>query len=276
MRHIFRYLSFVMLSLLAACSTPQKTIYFSSNTALDPSVQVQKIEKPKEPIIQSDDIIAISITTISSMSDPNKSPVSIFSEGGTPFSITATIGSGAGSASGNNNAYRVDAGGYIDFPVLGKIRIGGLTIREAKDLLAKKLKDYVKEPVVEARIINYKVTVLGEINHPGFVIAPNQQITILDAIAACGDIPITGRKDNIMVIRETEGTREYARLNLNSKEIFNSPYYYLKQNDVVYIEPARIKRQQGNEFLQFYLPAVTSLLSTVLAVYGIVQISKLK
>jgi len=261
--------------LFANCKTPQRTIYFNENVPNDASVQVQKIDRIKEPIVQPDDILAVTITTISSITE--KTPLTIFSEGGTTYGITATTGAGGpamGATGAGGNAYLVDADGYMDFPVLGKVKAAGLTVRQVKDLLAQKLKDYVKDPVVEARIINYKVTVLGEVNHPGFVIAPNQKINILDALAASGDIPITGRKDNVLIIRETEGTREFAHLNLNSINVFSSPYYNLKQNDIVYVSPSRIRRQQSNEFVQFYLPVFTTLLSTVLAVYGIVQISK--
>ncbi|MGN6566703.1 MAG: polysaccharide biosynthesis/export family protein [Flavipsychrobacter sp.] len=228
----------------------------------------------KEPIVQPDDILAISVTTISSITE--KTPLTLFSEGGTSYGITATTGAAgpAIGASGGGNAFLVDADGYMDYPVLGKVKAAGLTVRQVKDLLAQKLKDYVKDPVVEARIINYKVTVLGEVAHPGFVVAPNQKISILDALAASGDITITGRKDNVLIIRETEGTREFAHLNLNSINVFSSPYYYLKQNDIVYVQPSRVRRQQSNDFVQFYMPVFTTLLSTALAVYGIVQISK--
>ncbi|HXS36854.1 MAG TPA: polysaccharide biosynthesis/export family protein [Flavipsychrobacter sp.] len=274
MRPIVQIATIACILFFAACAAPQKTIYFNDNTPLDQSVQVQKIERLKEAVVQPDDILAINVTTISSIADPK--PVTIFNEGGTAFSITATIGGAGGgsSSSGHSNAYRVDEDGLIDFPAIGKIKVSGLTMRQVKDLLAQKLTAYIKDPVVEARIINYKVTVLGEVNHPGTIVAPNQKINILDAIAAAGDIPISGRKDNVLIIRETEGNREFARLDLNSRNVFNSPYYYLRQNDIVYVEPAKLRRQQNNEFLQFYLPTITALISTVLAVYGIVQITK--
>jgi polysaccharide export outer membrane protein len=178
-----------------------------------------------------------------------------------------------GGGSNSSNGFLVDASGYIDYPFLGKVKVGGLTIRQAKDALANRLRSIVKEPVVEIRIVNYRITVLGEVARAGTIIAPNHKMSIIDAIAAAGDIPITGRKDNILVIRENEGTREFARLNLNSREVFTSPYFYLKQNDIVYVEPARIRRQEGNDFFRFYLPTITTLMSTLLAVYGIIQLS---
>ncbi|MBS1585401.1 MAG: polysaccharide biosynthesis/export family protein [Bacteroidetes bacterium] len=271
MQRLINIIAIAGVLLFTACAAPQKTIYFAENTPNDVSVQVQRMERLKDITIQPEDILAIHVTTISSLAE--KTPVSIFNDGGTTFSISGSAGAGGGGGA-QNTGYLVDVNGFIDFPVVGKIKVDGLTLRAVKDLIAQKLKDYVKDPVIEARIINYKVTVLGEVNHPGTVLAPNHKMSVIDAIAAAGDIPISGRKDNIMVIRENEGTREFARLNLNSRNVFTSPYYYLKQNDIVYVEPARIRRQQGNEFFQFYLPTITALISTILAVYGIIQLSK--
>jgi polysaccharide biosynthesis/export protein len=260
-----------LITLLASCAGPRKSIYFKDVAPLDPTIQTQKMDKVKEVIIQSDDILAINVSTISSILEPT-SPTNLFNDGGTAFSVSSASGSEMGPASGKG--YLVDPLGYIDFPVIGKTKVGGMTIRQAKDAMALKLKNYVKEPVVELRIINYRITVLGEVNRPGAIIAPNHKMSVIDAIAAAGDIPITGRKDNITVIREIEGTREFAHLNLNSKEVFTSPYFYLKQNDIIYVEPARLRRQEGNDFFRFYLPTISTLLSTVLGVYGILQITK--
>jgi polysaccharide export outer membrane protein len=272
--HQFRYIVVVVCLLLVyGCSAPQKTIYFADNSAQNPTVQVDNIDRRKEIIILPEDIISIKVSTITSFLEKTSSanPASIFNEAGTAYNITSSLGGGSGAL---NLGFLVDANGFIDYPVLGKLKISGLTLRQVKDMLASKLKDYVKEPVVEASIINYKITVMGEVGHAGSIISPNHKISVIDAIAAAGDIPITGRKDNVLIIRETEGKREFARLNLNSRSVFNSPYYYLKQNDVVYVEPARLRRQQSNEFMQFYLPAITTFVSTILAIYGIVQITK--
>lgn len=265
------YAGFACICLMTACSAPQKTIYFSENTSMDPSVQVDNIERRKEITILPDDILAVNVTTISSIMD-SKTPVNIFNEGGTSFDIAGSLGGSAGGA--GQKGFLVDPEGYIDYPVIGKVKVSGMTLRQVKDALSQKLKALVKDPVVEARIINYKITVVGEVGRPGSIIAPNHKISVVDALALAGDVPITGRKDNVLIIRETEGKREFARLNLNSRNVFSSPYYYLKQNDIVYVEPSRLRRQESNEFLRFYLPTITTLMSTALAIYGIVLISK--
>lgn len=275
MRQLYNLVAMAIILLATSCAAPQKTIYFAENAPLDPHVQVENIEKRKEIVILPDDILAINVSSISSITagSGTSDPVTIFNEGGTVYNITSSIGGGQ-SGGGSNKAYLVDANGFIDYPVLGKVKVSGLTLRQVKDMLAKRLEDFVKDPVVEARIINYKITVLGEVGSPGSIIASNHKLSVVDAIALAGDMPITGRKDNVLIIRETEGRREYARLNLNSRNVFSSPYYYLKQNDIIYVEPARVRRQESNDFLRFYLPTMTSLLSTAIAIYGVTQIVK--
>jgi polysaccharide export outer membrane protein len=275
MRQIYNLVAMAIVLLATSCAAPQKTIYFQENAPLDPHVQVENIERRKEITILPDDILAITVSSISSITAVAGAtdPVKIFNDGGTVYSTTASIGASGGGA-GANKGYLVDANGFIDYPVLGRVKVSGLTLRQVKDMLAKRLEDFVKEPVVEARILNYRITVLGEVGTPGSIVASNHKLSVVDAIALAGDMPITGRKDNVLIIRETEGRREYARLNLNSRNVFSSPYYYLKQNDIIYVEPARVRRQESNDFLRFYLPTFTSLLSTAIAIYGVSQIVK--
>lgn len=263
----------VLLSLvLFSCAAPKRTIYFNTNVPVDSSVTSLAVAPVRETVIQPDDILAINITSVSSIS--GKDPVSIFKEGGTPFTVMAGGGSSSGSGGGTaNSGYLVDKEGFIDFPAVGKLRVAGLSMRQAKESIAQELKLYMKEPVVEVRILNFKVTVLGEVGLQGTILAPNHKINIIEAIAASGGIPATGRKENVMVIRENNGHRDFTYLNLNSRDVFKSPYYYLKQNDIVYVEPSRIRRQESNEFLRLYLPIVTTLLSTGLTVYGIVRLT---
>lgn len=257
---------------LGSCVSNKNIVYFQNNEKNRVPLEESPILSKYESVIQPDDILAINITSISSIT-VEKDPVNVFKQGGTQYTITATQG-GIASASPQSSGYLVDREGFIDFPVLGKIKMGGLTIRAAKDALGLRLKDYVKDPVVEVRIINYKVVVLGEVRSPGTIIAPNHTINIIEALAAAGDIPVTGKKSNVMVVRENEGKKEFARLDLASKDVFNSPYYYLRQNDIVYVEPSKVRRQEQNEFFRIYLPSFTAVLSTILAVYGITQISK--
>ncbi|RYZ53434.1 MAG: polysaccharide export protein, partial [Sphingobacteriales bacterium] len=182
---------------------------------------------------------------------------------------SAGAGGGGGGGGGENlKGFLVDPDGYIDYPVIGKLKVSGLTLREIKTLLANRLaSDYVKDPVVEVRILNYKVTVLGEVRHPGVVIAPNHRMNVLEAVAAAGDINLTGRRDNVMIIREVNGQREFANVNLNSRNAFTNPYFILKQNDIVYVQASKaVRENSSNTFTKFWLPVIAAAASAVSAV----------
>lgn len=266
----------LMLVLFVSCGTPKRSIYFRTHTPMDStSERVANMPAP-QTIVKADDILAVNVTSSSSIRE-DLDPVLIYNEGGTTIPSSAVGGSQGSRAAGGGKGYLVDQDGFIDFPIVGKLSVAGMTIRQVKEILQQKLSSRIKDPVVEVRIMNYKVIMLGELSAPGVVISPGHGINILEAIAAAGDIKYTGNKDNVLLVRqENDGTKKMIRLNLNSAEIFNSPYFELKQNDIVYVEPNRLQRSQNNEFLRLYLPAITSVISTALAVYGIVQIAESK
>jgi polysaccharide export outer membrane protein len=269
-----RIISALLLFVLASCGGTRRAIYFATDDRTDSAMRTEAMNTDFQTIIQKDDILAINVSSISSIPDDIRAqsqidPVKIFREGGTQFNVVATPGAGV-----SNPGFLVDEEGYIDYPVLGKIKVAGLTIRGAKDALAQRFKKYLKEPVVEVRIINYKVVVLGEVNRPGTIIAPNHKITILDAIAAAGDIPITGRKDNVLVIRQEDGRRVEGRVNLNSRATFNSPFFYLRQNDIVVVEPGTVRRQANNTFTQIYLPLISTFVGVASLIVTIIVLSR--
>jgi len=133
--------------------------------------------------------------------------------------------------------YIVDKSGNIDFPVIGQVKVAGLTAEETKALLKEKLAAYLKDPIINIRLKNFTVTILGEVKQPGTYPVIGEQITILEALGLANDLGIKGKRDNVLVIREFNGTKIYHRIDLTSKEALNSPVYYLTQNDVVYVEP---------------------------------------
>jgi polysaccharide export outer membrane protein len=137
--------------------------------------------------------------------------------------------------------YLVDNDGTIELPLIGKVKIGGLRTTDAADTIRTRLGAYLKEPSVVVRNINFKISVLGEVKIPGIFVIPDEKITLPQILSMAGDLTIYGNRSNIMIIREENGKREYARLNLTSREIFDSPYYYLRKNDVVYVEPIKSK-----------------------------------
>jgi polysaccharide export outer membrane protein len=260
-----------LLLFLGACTGARRTVYFRENTPPMPSVSTIDVQQQSEAIIQPNDIVAINIASVSLYKE-NTSQV--FTEGGLAYTPAALNGQNMGAAITTKNTFLVDSNGYIDYPRIGRLKLSGLSTRDAKNLLGEKLKDYLTQPAIEVRIMNYRITILGEVGAQGPIYASNQRLNIIDAISAAGGIPITGRKDNVLIIRETGNKREFARVDLNSRNVFNSPYYYLKQNDIVYVEPSRLRRQEANEFLRFYLPVATSLLTTAFSVYTLVLVSQ--
>ena len=138
--------------------------------------------------------------------------------------------------------YYVDSDGVIEFPAIGKLKVGGMKRMEATRLIGQKLQPFLKDATVIVRIQNYKVSVLGEVKNPGTFTIPNEKITIVEAIGIAGDLLITGERCNISVFREENGSRKEYSIDLTSKSLFGSPVFYLEQNDVVYVRPNRAKR----------------------------------
>ena len=169
--------------------------------------------------------------------------------GGSNILDLAIVNSGSGNAPGSGITpgtaaaigYLVEADGNIKLPYVGVIKAAGLTRLQLELNLTKLFKDFTKNPIVNVRFLNYSFSVVGEVNNKGRYSMPNERATILDAISMAGDLTELGKRDNILVIREFDGKRNFGRVNLLSKNIFNSPYYYLKNNDVVYVEPVKAK-----------------------------------
>ena len=180
---------------------------------------------------------------------------------------------------GYNNFQRVDPvmDGYlvkndeIIFPVLGKIKVGGLTPLQVSKIIEEKLISggYISDPMVTVKILNYKVYVMGEVARPGAVTVDNEKMTILEALSVVGDLTIYGLRTNVTVIREKDGKREIGNVDLTSKDIFTSPYYYLQQNDVVYVEPNNRRKRQGVQDLTM-ISAATSLASFFASMVSII------
>ncbi|MBS1615182.1 MAG: polysaccharide biosynthesis/export family protein [Bacteroidetes bacterium] len=270
-RSFFQALPLACLLFLCACGSVRKTVYFRDDAPQQAATTEQVMQKDDEATIQPNDILAINVASITFYKEGQTSQV--FLDGGLPYSGGNPASGGGETTGSGRNTYLVDSVGYIDYPRVGKLKLAGLSTREAKNLLAEKLKDYLFQPAIEVRILNYRITMLGDVGREGPIYVSNHKVSIVDALAAAGGIPITGRKDNVLVIREVGNKRMFARLDLNSRNVFNNPYYFLKQNDIVYVEPSKIRRQEANTFLRFYLPIVTSFITTALSVYTIVLVN---
>lgn len=176
----------------------------------------------------------------------------------------------AGNAQPEVIGYKVGEDGNLDFPVVGQLKMVGLTIREAELRLKEKVSVYLKDPVINIKFLNLKVTIIGEVNRPGTIDIPVENMTILQAIGLAGDVSIYGDRANITIIREQNGKRSVGKINLLKSDIFNSPFYYLQQNDVIIAQPSDLKDTQVNSLSsREVLPWVTagvSLASLLIAV----------
>lgn len=177
--------------------------------------------------IQPDDLLQINI----SAEDPKITA---------PFNLNPTNVIGEGGQAGSKsviNDYLVDADGYIDFPELGKLKLSGLTRSEVLALFKKKISAYIKNPIITVRLQNFKVAVQGEVNGPSVLKVATDRFTLIEALTMAGDLKATARRDNILVIRDIDGVKSYHRVDVTKADFINSPYYYMAQNDVVYVEP---------------------------------------
>lgn len=159
--------------------------------------------------------------------------------------------------------YLVNDDGTIEFPVLGTVEVGDLTRKELVNYLKKEISTYIKNPIINIDIVNYKVTVLGEVNRPGTFTIPDERITILEALGMAGDLNIYGKRDNILVLREENGVRTYSKIDITKSDFIESPFYYLKQNDVVYVQPnsAQVGAAAYNRNSTVYISIASVLIS---------------
>lgn len=220
-----RYLKYALIVLLfASCASKKGVVYFQD---IDGSTLKKVDSVYSNPTIQFNDQLRISL---SALDDKSLSPFKFTGGSATTEGIET-------AATAIDETYSVDMKGNIEFPVLGKLKLDGLTITQAQILLQDSLENYVTDPIVQIEIINFKFTVLGSANRPGTYNLDEESVNLLQAIGYAGDFSITGRRENVLIVREQDGQRISARVDFTSSNWMNSEFYYVKQNDVIYIEP---------------------------------------
>ncbi|WP_162426734.1 polysaccharide biosynthesis/export family protein [Pontibacter pudoricolor] len=249
--HIYLYIFFFgCLLFQTSCASRQNSTYFNNASKSEYTQQVENLE----PIIQKNDLLSISVYSL------NPEATEIFNESNANTGRSSTATSNISQSVG----YLVDQEGNIQFPLLGRVKAAGLSKKDLRDnirteLLRRKL---LIEPSVDIRYLNYKVSVLGEVARPSVLTIPNEKITLLEALGLAGDLTIFANRENILLIREEEGKKKLTRINLTTDELFTSPNYYLKSNDIIYVEPNKTKIQSVSPVRQ-WLPVVFSGLSIV-------------
>ncbi|MEO9513924.1 MAG: polysaccharide biosynthesis/export family protein [Flavobacteriaceae bacterium] len=216
---VTKLISFLtILLLIGSCASKKEIVYFQDASNFETMVDKNSFE----PKFKVDDVISIFVSTLDNEASI---PFNLF-RGGTEDGIRP-----------EQVNYIVDSHGEIDFPVIGKVKIAGLSPEETRILLRERLSDYLRNPIINIRLTNFTITILGEVSRPGTYPVNGERITILEGLGLAGDLTIKGQRENVMVIRDFDGTKVYNRVDLTSKELLSSPVYYLTQNDVVYVEP---------------------------------------
>ncbi len=236
--------------LISSCGNTKKIVYF--NNVPDAAFKDTKV--PRQSPIQPNDILSITISSANAAASQ-------------PFNLQSNNISRATTVTGSNNesgGYLVNADGTIDLPILGAVQAGGLTKEELKTKIINLIlsQKQLIDPIVDIRYLNYEVTVLGEVAKPTVITVPNEKISLLKALGLAGDLTIYGKRNNVLLIREENGEKITRHINLNSSDFFNSPYYYLKPNDVIYVQPNATKAATASRSTQ-YLPIIFSALSVV-------------
>lgn len=255
-RIIISYLTLLLVALVAfsSCAPKSNHVYYQNiDEILNNNEKLANFETRFQP----DDLLMI----IVSAEDV---------EAAAPFNLINTMTSNpnnpAGSGQMQQQLYLIDSKGLIDFPKIGTLKLSGLTRTEAVNLIKEKVQKYINDPIVNLRIMNFKITVQGEVVRPGVHTINSERLTLPEAIALSGDMTIYGKKENVLIIRENNGKKTYNRVDMTKADFINSPYYFLNQNDIVYIEPnkTRINSSAVGPNISIGISAL-SLLVTILA-----------
>ena len=225
-------ISILAIILATSCASRKDLVYFQDEPIGDGLLD----STPQQLIYKPDDMLNISVSAADNLAaQPFNLPVVTFSDD-------------VNSAQGNMRLqnYLIDYEGYIEFPVLGKIKMAGLTRTEATAMLKEKIKVYARDPIVNIRLANFTVTIIGEVNSPGTFTIQDERITLLEALGLANDLSIFGQRKNVLLIREVDGKKKFAKIDLTSINAVNSPLYYLQQNDVIVVEPNNAKIRQSN------------------------------
>lgn len=242
-------LAMLCVMMMFSCRSPKEAVYFNNQPEGEFAINNPLLQQP----IVANDILSIAV------SSPNPDASAVFN--------------GPANNANKITSYLVEKDGSIQFPVLGKIQAAGLTKAQLIDFIRNSLidKKLLLDPIVTINYLNFRVTVLGEVAKPMVVAVPNEKISLLEALGMAGDLTIYARRDNVMLIREENGKRLIKRINLNSSDLFNSEYYFLKSNDIIYAQPNKSKIFSTSNTRQI-LPLVFSTISLVaLVVYRLRQ-----
>lgn len=250
-------ISMIMVSVFSSCLTYKKIVSFQDGEDLKEG-KSDTIMNYIPLKVQPNDVLAININSY------NMEEASKFNLMETRFTARASGGGGGGAV--DPFGYRVDSKGYIEMPVIGRVYVKDSTIEEIRDLVFKRINatGYLQDLSVQVQFLTFKITILGEVNNPGTYTITNSKITILEAVGLASDLTLFSKRDDIMIIREKDGQRSYGRVDLKTKAVFESPYYYLLPNDIVYVNPDRSKILTTPDPVTRYIGTIAAVASFIL------------
>jgi polysaccharide biosynthesis/export protein len=232
----------VSLMMLSGCAARRDLVYFSN---MAETATVNK-SQDQQVLIKRGDVVNVTVNSLSP-------------ESNNLFYGNKNMGTNPRPGS---EGYKVDKNGNIQLPLIGEIKIEGLSVEDAQTAIASELIKHVKAPVVDLRLSNFKITVIGEVNKPATFIINDEQVNVLEALGLAGDMTVYGRRENVLIIRNEDGNKTMTRLNLNKLESMKSPFFTLKQNDIVYIEPDRSKAVEYSQNTRM-MPLVIASISAI-------------
>jgi len=241
--YLYLFFAFLLYSSLHSCVLPKRYVYFNnikSDTLHPGEIVLDSGAVFEEPKIFVNDILSVSIQTLA-QNEGNE----LISKS----SVSSDLSSG----------FQVDKNGYVEISLIGFVKVAGLTTSEARELIKQKAKEYYKDPLVNVRIANFDVTVLGDVGSPGIVKMPTEKTSIIDVIALAGDLSNTAKRNNILLVRREGENTKFVRLDITSSDIFKSPYFYMKHRDYIYVEPSNFKRQASDNTITRYLSYIGGL-----------------
>lgn len=251
-----------LVGMASSCVTQKQMTYLRDADPSKADTINATFQSQSEAVIRPGDALTIVVSALDQEAVvPYNLPLVVYSGGGAQVNTTPAM-----------QFYTVDEAGEIAFPVLGKLHVAGLKRTEVEDLIKTRLEAQVMDPTVIVRLVNGTVSVLGEVNRPGRV-GINGRLTILDALAASGDLTPYGRRDNVLITREIDGKLEIARLNLRSSDLYTSPYYFLQQNDVVYVSPNKV-RAISSANAGLWLSMVSTVASAATVIVTVINVAK--
>lgn len=243
-------LIFLIVTLGSSC-IPYKTVpYFKDIAESGDSIKINNFYT--DPLIQKNDILKITVSSL----DPDVTRL---------FSFNSEERS-SNNANSTGSNYLVDPDGFIRMPLIGQLHVEGSTTWQIRDTITKLLEPYLKETVVEIRIFSFRIAVMGDVVNPGMYSVQNERVTLTEALTLAGDLKISAKRDNILLVREENGQRKNIRFDLGNKATFDSPYYYLRSNDLVYVQPGPISTRDINFRNLTYLTALFSLVALIISI----------